>query len=298
MTRFSMMCAAVLTGAILLAPRGGQAAEIVYQNDSFGETPEGDGVVQCGFALDEKFGALFVPEAGDYPFSISAIRFALFPYELDGSCVETTPRTGVPVTIEIWNDATVAEAPDTDPIYSSAEWTVETSTDGLIDLPVGSDADLTVTGGVVRVAVTVRALDSMPIHDDDGITAERNYIYDTGGTWHWSSDYSVTGDWLLRLVVDTREGAETDEVEPVPDASEDVLEDVSGDVTEDLEDVVSDVPADTAEDVADDPVEESDGRLGGGGCSCAVAGNRPEPGALAAVMALLVALALSRRRAS
>jgi MYXO-CTERM domain-containing protein len=276
----------------LLAVRPAAAAEIVYQNDSFGDVPDGTGAVVCGFAVGEKFAALFVPEEADYPFTIESIRFALFPYRLDVSgCEVTTARVGVPVTVEIWNDSAVAEAADGAPIYTGTEWTIESSESAMIELLVGDESEMLIESGVIRVAVTLQADDVQPIRDDDGITTERNLIYDIGGTWHWSSDYAVTGDWLLRLVVDTTSVPEADDtepiVEPAPDADEDALEDPAGDV-------LSDVPADDETDSSTDPQQEEDSRLGGGGCACSLADRSPRS-PFTAFLVLFAVIGLLRR---
>ncbi len=292
----TMTIATALTAAMALGAPVARAAQIIYQNDSFPDTPTGDAAVECGFAVGEKFGAIFVPDPADYPFTITSVRFALFPYRYTGStCEAVAARTGIPVTIEIWNDPSVSEAPAGAAIYTGSEWSVESSSDAIVDLPVGTDAEMLVTSGVVRVAVTLTADDVKPIRDDDGLTPERGLIYDIGGTWHWSSDYMVDGDWLLRLVVDTQPLTEPDTTETVPDADTDAPLDVIDD-----EDVAPDVPLDVIDviDEQDDPQEEGDVRLGGGGCSCTMAdapGNETIAG-LALIALFGLAMALHARR--
>ena len=243
-------------------------AQITYQND--GMTSGSDGVVVCGFVPDEKFAALFVPDPADYPFTIDSVMVMLLPY--DGSCAEVAAGEGKPVTIEIWNDAAASEEPDGAPVYAE-EWAVTSSSAAINDLPVGDDATIRIESGVVRVAVTLGSDDIKPIRDNDGLTTDRNLIYDIGGTWHWSSDYGLVGDWLLRLTAthvpwlpeedDAEEAPEAPD--PGPDADEgDALD--AGDL-----DSPADLPADADDADSDAGEDPGDVGLGGGGCACSIA---------------------------
>ena len=258
-----------ISAAIVLAALSVPAiagAQITFQND--GLVSGSDGIVSCGFVATEKFGAIFVPEAGDYPFTIDSVQFMLLPY--DGDCVEVTPGDAIPVTVEIWNDAAAVEAPDGAPVCTGV-WAVASSTTVMNDLPIGDSTTLRIESGVIRVAVTLSSDEIKPVRDADGITAERNLIYDIGGTWHWSEDYAVVGDWVLRVTA-THVPAppEEDEAETTPESA-DPEPDADTDAGEDAD--ALDSPADTWGDGEDLDVDEDtgDNRLGGGGCSCSVA---------------------------
>lgn len=258
----SRLCSVTtLAAALALLLPAVARGQVTYQNDSLAS--EGDGVVSCGFVVGEKFAAIFVPEAGDVPFLIDEVQLMLSPYQQEGTdCVEATPRDSVSVTVEIWNDAAPSVDPDTAPVYQSSEWSVASSATTLNALKISDDQDVLVESGVVKVAITIPELDTMPVRDIDGITTERNLIYDNTGTWRWAEDLGVTGDWLLRLVVIPQGSDEADAVELSPDATEDPAGDAA--------DVSDDVPADVQDDApADAEDDEPDGRLGGGGCSCA-----------------------------
>lgn len=274
---------AIAAPAVLVCVPSVAGAQVTYQNDTLASG--GDGQVSCGFVVGEKFGSVFVPDEADLPFLVEEVQFILAPYRAEGSsCVEATPRESVTVTVEIWNDDTPMETPPRPPVYQSSTWNISSSTSALNVLTISDDQDVLIESGVVRVAITIPELDTMPVRDTDGITTERNLIYTDADTWRWAEDLSVTGDWLLRMVVIPQPSDEVEAVEPGPDASEDVLEDV-----------VDDVSGDAADDVAEDPGEEQpEGRLGGGGCSCSVTATRRH--ASLCILVLFALLALRSRR--
>jgi hypothetical protein len=272
--------------AVLAAPALA-GAQVTYQNDSLAD--EGDGVVSCGFAVGEKFAAVFVPDAGDYPFTIDEVQFMLTPYSQgsSGGCEEQTAGDHT-ITVEIWNDDAPAEAPPRPPVYQSTDWSVTTSTTALNVLDIAGDDEVLIESGVVRVGITIPALDAMPVRDIDGITSERNLIYLESGSWSWAETLGVTGDWLVRLVVIPQESDEVDAVEPVPDASDDPAEDP----VDDGDDVAADPGTDVEQDVED---EEGDGSLSGGGCGCTLATGAPSVSLLALLLAIVALCVLQPR---
>ncbi|MBW2264484.1 MAG: hypothetical protein JRG91_21165, partial [Deltaproteobacteria bacterium] len=240
-------------------------------------------IVSCGFAVGEKFGAVFVPEAGDYPFTIDEVQFMLTPYSQGSTSCEEQTAGDFTVTVEIWNDDAPSVDPPRPPVYQSTDWSVTTSTTALNVLDIAGDREVLVESGVVRVAVTIPAIDAMPVRDIDGITAERNLIHLDSGSWSWSEDLGLTGDWLVRLVVIPQE---SDEVEPVPDASDDPAVDPV--------DAADDVPADLETDTQQDVQDEGDGSLSGGGCGCVLAGGAG-PASLLPLLLVLLSLCLPGR---
>jgi len=283
MVKVNLALAAALAVLVAAAPSG---AQVTYQNDSLAD--EGDGVVSCGFAVGEKFAAVFVPDSGDYPFTIDELQFMLTPYSQGTSGCEEQTAGDHTVTVEIWNDDAPAEDPPRPPVYQSTDWSVTTSTTALNVLDIAGDHEILIESGVVRVAVTIPADDAMPVRDIDGITSERNLIYLDSGDWRWADDLGVTGDWLVRLVVIPLGSDEVDAVEPVPDASDDPSDDPADDG--------DDVPADLGTDVEQD-VEDEGGSLSGGGCGCTLVSGSPSASLLALLLAAAGLLA-SRRRSS
>ena len=97
----SLLAASTLLAA--LAPSLPAAAQVTLQNDSLAD--EGDGFVECGFAVDEKLASVFVPEPEHYPFVIEEVQFMLTPYRHEGGeCVLVDERSGIALTVEIYND--------------------------------------------------------------------------------------------------------------------------------------------------------------------------------------------------
>ena len=153
MVKLNHMLAAALVLAALAAPTP-SGAQVTYQNDSLSD--EGDGIVSCGFVVGEKFGAVFVPDAGDYPFTIDEVQFMLTPYsEGSISCEEQTAGDHT-VTVEIWNDDAPSVDPPRPPVYQSTDWSVTTSTTALNVLDIAGEREVLVESGVVRVAVSWR----------------------------------------------------------------------------------------------------------------------------------------------
>ncbi len=254
--------------ALILSAAPAARAQLTYQNDSLASGA--DGSVQCGFVVDEKFASIFVPEAGDYPFTIDSVLFALLPYRMQGSaCMETTPQDEVTALVEIWNDAAASETPDGAPVYTEF-WVVPSSMTSLNEVPIGDASTIRIESGVVRVAVTISSLEAMPVSDVDGGTPDSNLVYDVGGTWHWTTDYGLDADWLLRLTA-THVPAPPDEAaEPVPDEGSEEDPDAAPDA--ESEDPLPDVPADADTDADDVGYDPGDDSIGGGGCSCSMAG--------------------------
>lgn len=179
-----------LTGDwIIRAVQGGAPAGELLANDGWV-----DGQVaafQTGFEIGEIAAARFVP-IGPCPCTLDQIRL------LFGGSGGTES-----VILRVWDDAALTEAPGAE-LYSD---TIQLT---------GSDAfmqelDLTVAGitvnGPFRVGLEFQhaGLPSVA-RDQDGITVDRNFIDEAGGGWVESSTVGLTGDWILRAVVNSLPG--------------------------------------------------------------------------------------------
>lgn len=146
---------------------------------------------QAGFESGEVAAVRFVP-SGPCPCSLDQIRL------LFGGSTDTES-----VVLRIWDDTALTVAPGLE-LYSD---TIQlTGTDAYMQ-----ELDLTVAGitvnGPFRVGVEFQhtGLPSVA-RDADGITADRNFVEASGLGWVESSTLGVTGDWIVRAVVDSVPG--------------------------------------------------------------------------------------------
>jgi hypothetical protein len=166
-------------------PAGPATGELV-SNDTW--IPGQTVAFQSGFAVGETAAARFVPTS-PCPCGLDQIRF-LFGGD---------PGTET-IILHVWDDSGLTLAPGTE-IYSSP-----------IQL-TGSDfflqeLDLTVAGitvnGPFRVGFEFQHSGPPSVaRDDDGITANRNFIDDLGSGWVEASSQGITGDWVMRAVLDS-----------------------------------------------------------------------------------------------
>ncbi|MFT7699501.1 MAG: hypothetical protein ACI8S7_001329, partial [Candidatus Krumholzibacteriia bacterium] len=140
---------------------------------------------QGGFVTGEIAASRFTP-ANTNPWSLDKIQF-LF----GGAATQQT------VTLKIWDDSAGTLNPGSE-IYS-ADYLL-TGGDFLQEIDLTS-ASLNVSEAF-RVGLVFQH-NSFPsvARDDDGITAARNFIMVTAGTWSDSQSLGLTGDWVLRAVV-------------------------------------------------------------------------------------------------
>lgn len=170
-------------------PDGPGAGELVH-NDTF--IPGQAVSFQAGFMAGETASARFVP-AGPCPCALDRIRF-LF----GGDPASET------VVLRVWDDSGLGDAPGAE-IYSA---TLQlTGSDLFLQ-----ELDLTVAGitvsGPFRVGFEFQhsGLPSVAT-DADGIVAGRNFVDDTGMGWVESSTLGLSGDFVLRAVLDSLPGS-------------------------------------------------------------------------------------------
>jgi hypothetical protein len=181
---------ALAAASLLCAPLG--AVEKTLQNDSF--TGVGDLMCIPGFAVEEIGAARFTAEPSDYPFTVERVQVLLCP---DGPPVD--------LVVKIWNDDGSSVAPGT--LLWEEIVTFTPSTSFLNEVDVSLD-DITITSGSVRVGIEFFFAGSPPgfARDLDGIHAQTNFIYAyPPGAWYFSEQWGVTGDWILRVVIDTND---------------------------------------------------------------------------------------------
>jgi hypothetical protein len=147
---------------------------------------------QGGFVAGETAAARFVP-VGPCPCDLDQIRF-LFGGD---------PGTES-IILHVWDDSALTDAPGAE-IYSASIQL--TASDFFLQ-----ELDLTVAGitvnGPFRVGFEFQHTGLPSVASDgDGITADRNFIDDAGMGWVEASTRGVTGDWVLRVVLDSLPGS-------------------------------------------------------------------------------------------
>jgi hypothetical protein len=173
-----------------VVPDGSGGAGELVNNDTW--IPGQAVSFQAGFAAGETAAARFVP-VGPCPCRLDQIRF-LFGGD---------PATET-VTLRVWDDSALADAPGAE-IYSAAIQL--TGSDSFLQ-----ELDLTVAGitvnGPFRIGFEFQHAGLPSVASDtDGIAADRNFIDETSLGWVEASSLGVTGDFVIRAVLDSLPGS-------------------------------------------------------------------------------------------
>jgi hypothetical protein len=168
------------------------AVEKTLQNDSF--TGTGDLVCIPGFAIGEIGAARFTGQPGDYPFTIKAVQVILCP---DGPQVE--------LVLNIWEDNGSSLNPG---LLRFAELTTFSPSTTLMNEVDLSLFDIVIDSGSVRVGLEFFFGPSPPglARDQNGIIPQTNFVFvEPPGQWQYAESLGVTGDWIIRLVIDAND---------------------------------------------------------------------------------------------
>lgn len=165
----------------------------ILQNDSFAGIATFTQL--ASFDEQEIVAATFTPDPGDYPFRIEKVQIlvlALFPGTIGF------------VSAAVWEDVgTVIPGPEI--FHSSYGFQVESSVDSMNELSLSCE-NIVVDQGFVRVGLTWEYVGD-PIgvaFDLDGITPATNTLFSSPlGGWWYSENLSVTGDWIMRIEIET-----------------------------------------------------------------------------------------------
>lgn len=201
--------------AMLLFASPAFSAEITLQNDGF---TSGLAAGQGGFVAGEKWAAKFSATASDYPLTVTKISFLYIDNVGTTSTRNTTVRMYAPDGTSVLGDAAF---PGTE-LYSAGEFQI-TSSDGGASGVALTEIDLsqenwTVASGAFWISLDVTH-DGFPgpVRDADGtINAPANAIREATFGWVTSQFVGITGDWVLRVTVQTATGP----VELEPDVAE------------------------------------------------------------------------------
>jgi len=305
---------AILATAMLAG--GNAAADIItLQNDSLASPMLG--TASCGFVEEEYVAAVFVPETDMYPVQILQVQIALTPVTpgpMGFSCNPTAEASGLVFPLRIWVDDDECQVnPSGTPIYEDTALTLSSSSTTVNTVDLASEG-LIVDDGPIRVAFEFPAdAVAFPLRDNNGISACRNLVYGLFGAdfqWQWAGGLGVTGDWVMRLVVDTGAGDADTDADTDTDGDTDTDTDTDTDADTDTD---GDTDTDTDTDETCDPSAcdqacqdvgaeggacrdgececfgQDDGTdRGSDGCGCETAGSGPRPSPMGVLLETLL----------
>jgi len=169
------------------------AEQKILQNDSF----DGTGTFTQLAVFDEQeiVAAAFSADPADYPFRIEKVQALV---------MALLPGTIAFVSITVWEEVgTVQPGPI---LYNSSYgFQVESSDTALNELDLTCE-NIVISSGSARVGIRWEYVgDPIGIlFDDDGITPATNTLFSSPlGGWWYAEDRGVTGDWIMRLVIET-----------------------------------------------------------------------------------------------
>ena len=177
---------------IALSPLA-HAGSLWLQNDDMSDT--GEAALQMGFIDGECWASVYVPDPGDYPFTMTYIDmlvgndgdegyFTVVFYELAGTNISTGTALG---SEEIYT------------VGSTSMLNRVTISELELSLPE-------IESGNIGISVCLDGHSGLPaIARDIGMNhADRNYIYGDVGLgydWYTSQLLGVNGDWIMRLCI-------------------------------------------------------------------------------------------------
>lgn len=195
-----MRCIATVVPALVLIGAAANANEVTVSNDSL--TSFGNGVIVTGFAADEK-AAVWLTS----PCTGNIVAVQIYWHSADG-----TAALSIANAIEIFRagtfpqpgslQSTIAGPILTDGVFNEYRYLDENNT---IPLSVGVAQNEVFVVSFQFADPPLPSAGPSVMRDTDGNPGGRNAIYaDFGGTFIWfdSLTLGVTGDWVMRAVVD------------------------------------------------------------------------------------------------
>lgn len=162
-------------------------------NDGFDDNSEVG--FQGGFIAGECWGAIYTPDSSDYPFSVDSVIMLVggsssqqlfsvnFFNPTSMNMTGATPLGGEGVAISgndsNWNQVTVSE------------------------LEIGT---IEIDSGLLGVSICHEKHDGYPSisRDTDGLSnPNANWIYADGLGWYTSQTFGLTGDWIMRVCIES-----------------------------------------------------------------------------------------------
>ena len=184
---------------VVMSGAPASAERKILQNDSFTGTAV---FTQLATFADEEYAAVvFTADPADYPFRIEKVQ-ALVLAPLAGTIAL--------VSVTVWEDIGTLE-PGPTLSTSTYGYQVESSETAVNELDLSCER-VVVTEGSIRVGLRWEAVgDPIGIAFDlDGITPWLNTVFSSPiGGWWFAEDLNVTGDWILRLEIETNVAGES-----------------------------------------------------------------------------------------
>ena len=165
----------------------------VLQNDSFSGTATFTQL--AAFEEQEYVAATFAADPADYPFRIEKVQTLV---------LAALPGTIAMVSVTVWEDNGSA-VPGAVLHTSTYGFQVESSASAINELDLSCE-NIVITGGDVRVGLRWEYVgDPIGIAFDlDGIVPGTNTLFSSSiGGWWFAEDLFVSGDWILRLEIET-----------------------------------------------------------------------------------------------
>lgn len=190
---------AAILAFLIISSTPASAARKTLQNDSF--TGTATFTQLASFADDEYVAATFTADPADYPFRIEKVQALI---------IAPIPGTIALVSVTVWEDNGVL-APGTSISASTYGYQVESSETAMNELNLSCE-DVVITDGTVRVGLRWEAVgDTIGIAFDlDGPLPGVNTLYSSPlGGWWFAETLGVTGDWILRLEIETNVTGDT-----------------------------------------------------------------------------------------
>ncbi len=171
---------------------GGAGGPIVLQNDVWKDnTPTS---VQGGFVAGECWGSTYVPEPDHYPFRLEGFQVVISGDEEDIT---------EPFEVGVWT-VDVDNRPETQIATAMAEFTSTNSAFNGADFAVLEVDEIIIDEGNFAISMCLVEHDGFPaIATDTGnnIIDDRNWLF-TGGEWSQSADFLLTGNWIMRAIIE------------------------------------------------------------------------------------------------
>jgi len=171
----------------------------ILQNDSFTGTATFTHLAT--FADQEYAAAVFTADPADYPFRIEKVQALI---------LAPLPGTIALVSVTVWEDIGTL-APGAVLSNSTYGYQVESSETAVNELVLSCE-NVVISDGPVRVGLRWEAVgDPIGIAFDlDGYLPMVNTVYSSPlGGWWFAEDLGVTGDWILRIEIETNLTGET-----------------------------------------------------------------------------------------